>query len=304
MNLDYQILDFVLLSVIFPISLIVSYQDFKYRKIKNKWIKLGLALGLVIYGSAFLFSGAVNLEYIQAVIINSGAAFLVGYLLWYFDLWAAGDAKLFFVISFLLPLRHYQQTVLPVFPSFALLTNIFFPLIIYLIIESAYYLIEKAIEERGNFFQKLDKLKKVIQNDWRELLSSLLLFLFIFFMIHASRLKLMDIVDLGRYQSVATLGMFFFINPIKNILKKRKEFLALLILLSLWVFSGLEGLNLTETLISSMYFMMAFVIIQLFSEAYIARDSEKSHLMFGVWVFIGVIITMLLQGSLFVILIR
>jgi len=55
--------------------------------------------------------------------------------------WSAGDAKLFFVFSLLIPISYYSKSYLPVFPSFALLVNIFIPILLFLIFASCFYLL-------------------------------------------------------------------------------------------------------------------------------------------------------------------
>ena len=54
---------------------------------------------------------------------------------------APGDAKLFFLFSFLLPLKYYWRSYLPIFPSFALLINIFIPIFLYILMKAFYNLI-------------------------------------------------------------------------------------------------------------------------------------------------------------------
>jgi len=133
MALDY-LFDFLLLPVLFFIGLVTSYQDFRYGKIKNKWTILGMAWGLGIYILCIIWalifpylsqifpkiSFFILPSYILKVFINSAFALIVGYLLWSFDFWSAGDAKLFLVFSLLLPLKYYWKSALPYFPSFAL----------------------------------------------------------------------------------------------------------------------------------------------------------------------------------------
>lgn len=133
--------DYFLLIPIFIIGFITSFEDFKYGKIKNKWIKIGFLWGLAIFGlyifwnfffllleyleiaprSVFLF----RFPYLGEVVLNTGIALAVGFLMWYWNIWSAGDAKLFALFSFLLPLKFYSETYLSYFPSFGLLLNIF-----------------------------------------------------------------------------------------------------------------------------------------------------------------------------------
>ena len=133
--------DYLLLIPIFIIGLITSFEDFRYGKIKNKWIKIGFLWGLTIFtlyifwnlfflllqhfkmtpSSVFL----LRVSYLGEVFLNTGIALIVGFLMWRWNTWSAGDVKLFVLFSFLLPLKFYSNTYLSYFPSFAFLINIF-----------------------------------------------------------------------------------------------------------------------------------------------------------------------------------
>ena len=85
------------------------------------------------------------MNYFLDVAINSLISLAVAYILWHFELWAAGDAKLFFVFSFLLPLKYYSSGAFPHFPALALLLNVFTFAFIFLVLRSLYV-----------FFKELD----------------------------------------------------------------------------------------------------------------------------------------------------
>jgi len=133
--------DYLFLVPIFIIGFITSFEDFKYGKIKNKWIKIGFLCGLVIFtlyifwNFFFLFLQyfqiaplsvfLLRFSYLGEVILNTSIALIAGFLMWHWNTWSAGDAKLFVLFSFLLPLKFYANTYLSYFPSFAFLINIF-----------------------------------------------------------------------------------------------------------------------------------------------------------------------------------
>jgi len=115
---------------------ITSYEDWKYGKIRNKWVLAGLIytfamLGIVI-SLLILSSQPINFGYISDYFINLIIAFLFSYALWYSKMWAAGDAKLFTMYAALLPLTVYSRGYIKYFPSFTLLVNTFVPLAIIL----------------------------------------------------------------------------------------------------------------------------------------------------------------------------
>ncbi len=63
--------------------------------------------------------------YLAKVAANAGLALLAGFLMWWFGLWAAGDAKMFAVLALLLPLSTYRGAYMPAFPAYVLLFNTF-----------------------------------------------------------------------------------------------------------------------------------------------------------------------------------
>lgn len=195
MNANFLI-DILFLPIIIFICIITSLEDLKEGKIKNKWIKLGFFWGIFIY-FFFFFLSTLNIvfssffpqkvyflsySYLFKVLINSSFALILSFLLWYFRLWSAGDAKLFFVISFLLPLKYYWKSYLPWFPSFALLINIFFPAFIFFLLHFFFHFFHfvfkifrerkekgKFIETLGlNFLESIFSFKNFIKNFTKE----------------------------------------------------------------------------------------------------------------------------------------
>jgi hypothetical protein len=124
-----DVLMFFLLPAILFIGLITSYQDFKFGKIKNRWILFGL-IYFFIFHIFLLFFGSqywtIGNSYFGTLGINLLFAFLIGFGFWFISIWAAGDGKLFFVYSALIPLSAYSLNFKNFFPSFDLLINIFF----------------------------------------------------------------------------------------------------------------------------------------------------------------------------------
>ena len=97
----------------------------------------------------------ISFNYFSKIALNSLIALAFGFIMWKYGLMAAGDAKLFFVFSFLLPLRYYSQSYLPLFPSFVLLINIYIPVFFFILMESLYFLY-KEINLWFNSKEKLD----------------------------------------------------------------------------------------------------------------------------------------------------
>ena len=136
MNVNY--IDYLFLIPLFVIGLICSYTDIKYGKIFNKVIGAGILCAFFLYSALFFYNlffldQKDSFDYLFRMTLNGLLSFVVGYLIWYFKLWSAGDAKLFTAYAFLLPLKFYSKNYIPYFPSFVLLINLFIPLFLVLI---------------------------------------------------------------------------------------------------------------------------------------------------------------------------
>ncbi|MFH1671260.1 MAG: hypothetical protein ABH889_00580 [Candidatus Portnoybacteria bacterium] len=147
-----MIFNILFLPVLFFIGVITTYEDFRFGKVRNKWILLSLSwgLGILVFFLIWYFIApsithffspdapvfTVNPSYILRVLLNAALSLIIAFLMWRGGAWAAGDAKLFFIYALLLPLGYYQNSYLPVFPSFALMINIFIPVFLYLLLRS------------------------------------------------------------------------------------------------------------------------------------------------------------------------
>jgi len=143
-----KIIYFFLPMIIF-LGVITSYQDFKYGKIKNKWIILALIYSLVVnFGLTmyFWFGNSLNIGYIKDWAINGLISLILGFLLWNFRFWSAGDAKLFFAYSWLIPLTAYSRSYVRYFPSLIILINTFVPYALFLFIKALFSLNKKNLK--------------------------------------------------------------------------------------------------------------------------------------------------------------
>jgi len=130
-----MIISSIILRCLFLLPLLViggitSYSDIKYGKIKNIHLFWGFLYTLFLYFFLILYSYFVihqfgNLKYLAELLLNGLIAFIFGYLLWRFNLWAAGDAKLFVIYSLLVPLEFYSKNYISYFPSATLLIDTF-----------------------------------------------------------------------------------------------------------------------------------------------------------------------------------
>ncbi|MBR2744785.1 MAG: prepilin peptidase [Clostridia bacterium] len=110
-----------------------SITDIKSKKIYNKIVLVSLAVSSCIY---IVFYKEIETEFIVSHIINNIITLILSFLFYYFKIWAAGDAKLFWVISFIIPFSIYEAPKENIFPSVFLLIMIFSSAFIYVAIET------------------------------------------------------------------------------------------------------------------------------------------------------------------------
>jgi len=155
-------MDLITLSFLIPLGIIgvlCSYTDLKYGKIPNKLIGVGFVYGIFLFLSLFIydrfsFQNPENIRYLSESAINGFLALLAGFGLWHFKLWSAGDGKLFALYAFLVPLKFYSNVYISYFPSFNLLVNLFFPLLIILMIAALFTVIKERGQISKNLFRK------------------------------------------------------------------------------------------------------------------------------------------------------
>jgi len=138
--------NYLFLGAILLISVLVEIEDAKSKKIRNKLIVAGFLAGFLLFLAAYGFGIYNKFDYLIKVIINVAISFLAGFAIWRLGFWSAGDAKLFILFSFLLPLYYYQKTFLDYFPSFVLIINCFIAFLIFLIFKSFYFWFKSAVD--------------------------------------------------------------------------------------------------------------------------------------------------------------
>ncbi len=167
--------NFFFLAILTAVGGLVTLEDLKTKKIKNKWLALGLLSGLIL-DSAFLIFVGLDPVYLGLVSLNFFSALAVGFLLWSLGSWPAGDAKLFALYVFLLPLHYYYKNYLPIFPGFALLLNIFIPFLTFLFLKSLFFLFLKI----PYFLREKEKFHLFKNFSWSDFLKKTLLFVVLF----------------------------------------------------------------------------------------------------------------------------
>jgi len=128
------------LPFIILLGIVTSVEDYKYHKIRNKWIIISLVAALVINTGLilyyFILTRFLDFEYIQLYLINLLISIGIAYFLWEIRFCKPGDSKLFIAYAALIPLSVYSSTNLPYFPALIILINAVVPFFIYVSIRS------------------------------------------------------------------------------------------------------------------------------------------------------------------------
>lgn len=321
--------DYLFLPVLFFIGLVTSYQDFHHGKIKNKWIIFGATWGIGIwllllgwsqlsqilastYSVSFVY---IMPAYILKVAINSSISLAVGYLLWHFDLWSAGDAKLFFVVSLLLPLKYYWKSAVPLFPSAVLLINIFSFALAFLILKSLFIIIKSFIKSPVKIKWEaslIRRSKEYVSANYMKFMKTALIILLAFFVFQLARLETRKFFELEQINKWFLFFILITMSKFSRYLRVLFEMLfkkiwllipAYLILIYYFLFSrffsSAENIAwLFHTI--KMTFSFGLPVGSLYFIFAVAKKKEKeTHMPFAFWIFIGAIITMIINGSVF-----
>ena len=301
-------LDALFLIPLFVIGGICAFTDIRYGKIKNKWIKAGLIWAALLYLSLIFYTifylhQKENIGYILEMLINGLIALGVGYFLWQFKLWSAGDAKLFTLYAFLIPLSFYSNYYLNYFPSFALLVNTFLLIILFLVIEALFSSIKNRPKKIGLIWRKWFELKKLTP----KIVSSAKLYLnyLAFFII--LRIIIQPISRAFAPKMGSNFALFFLIFFIARrylfgFLFKSKKIMPVLSILgggyAIYLISQGQGVLLFSMLKMALIFMVTIGLLMRFLGQYIEKKEVKKTFSFAPFMLLASLITIIIKGSL------
>ncbi len=135
------------------LGLSTSFTDIKSKLIYNKQLFFGLIYGLVAYIYLYL-TNSIRFP-LALLFMNMLISFCMAYLLYYKSIWAAGDAKLFIVISFLNPSLKYDY--LFQCPVFAIFANVNMLAFIYIVITEFRKILNTGFNDNASFLKKESK---------------------------------------------------------------------------------------------------------------------------------------------------
>ncbi len=239
---------FLAIGIILLIGLIITVEDFKSGKIRNKWIMLGLYLGSLYYLLLIIFTilgslkilnvGHFQPQYYLYILAYTAIAFILSFTLWHFKLWAGGDAKLFTLYVFLIPLTYYANAYFKYFPQFNLLINIFVPIFIYLVIKMLLYPLQLGFNYLRNpqllqeYIGKYTSKYKINKTQIKKYVNIALSFLLIMIFFQILRNRVGEFIDpyLGQMVAFAYFFMgYVLFQPLRALLQKRVILVSILI---------------------------------------------------------------------------
>lgn len=312
-----NIYSIIFLPLVILIGIITTYQDWKYSKIKNRWVILGVAYAFCVYaiaGALYLLAKESSLNQEADFVfyplvwkvhkwgINLFVATLVAYLLWHFKIWGAGDGKLFICYSALIPAGQYSKVYFSYnFSSFLLLLTIFIPATFFLFLRSIFYCIKTFSfkEIRGAVYKAIRE--KVVKSDKREIFKVAFGFLAFFMALKTIRHLLEGAFkQLAFDQNRLMLVTLMLCQPLAAVFKKNfKIVVGALIMLILYAAfrAGDKGgwllRELGNSFPSLLFILLAFPFFKKTMDYYIERTTKKTT-PFAHWMFLGALLAWLI----------
>ena len=268
---------FIILSIaaIVLLGIITSYEDIRQNKIRNRWISTAISIGIALNVGAIInahFSSGIDNSYLSTFLLNIGISILAGYLLYHFELWSAGDGKLFIAYSLLVPLDFYQFGFIKYFPSAVLLVNSFVPL--------AIFLVSKKI---GSFPSAMKLMKK--EFGFAKTLETIFSLLGVSWLI---RLLTQD--SIAVYLGTALIALL-----INKYAKKYPPIISALLFAARLIFDRNLNVLIKDSIILFAVFFFVKAVAKVIVEKY---KKETTH--FAVYMFIGVLLTLIFKGNILI----
>lgn len=213
----------VLLIII--IGGIAVYQDLRYKKVKNWLISSGFAAGLCLLISLLI----QRPEGISSALVTTIGMFLLSFSLaltaWYLKFWAAGDAKLFILFSFLLVFSNNNFAHL----GFIFLTNIILITVCYLVLEMSLFMLFDLFrvlvvkKDFGKIAAIFNRFLKGVFNNKVAILKLIIGYFFIYILFRVATVYFINKVVLqSRFMGLFFILLFMLFRKFNNFLMSSK----------------------------------------------------------------------------------
>jgi len=284
--MTYQILPVILLGII------TSYEDIQYGKVRNKLLLVFLVFNLVLLVLTMSGSGTADfLVYLRDVFVNTICALIAGYVLWKGNIWPPGDAKLFATFAFILPLSYYSGNYLPVFPSFALLINIFSVALVFVIVHIFAMLVSTSTYKAPDLKLQIAEKLQILREKWLEYLNYTLGMVSLFLFVNLVSRPLQQVLQpyIPGFSLLLFIMVFMFFHKLMAFIKG-KNFIAVFFVVTLLFFAMLvfwEKVSLVHALViikdSIQKGLMIFILMSAINSLFISylKISEEKKVRVG-----------------------
>ncbi|MFC1754972.1 prepilin peptidase [Thermoproteota archaeon] len=126
-------MNFLFLPVIICLGILVAIDDMKRGKIPNKYIIAAFGIS-IIFNTLLFMNNQIFTSHLFFLGLNVLFAGIIGFTLWYFNLWGAGDAKLLTAFVALIPLHTLRFVIDKNFPLIDIAVNVFLPACLFLVV--------------------------------------------------------------------------------------------------------------------------------------------------------------------------
>ena len=240
------------------LGVVSSITDFKNKKIYNKNIIIAVGLSGLTYLIFFK-----QIENLQSYLINLIITIIISFIFFYLKIWAAGDAKLFLAIVFMIPFELYEVSDKNIFPALLLLIMMFSIAFIYVVFET-FYLWGKD-EDRLNKIQitNIDKTKV------KDFILQYFMGYFIILFINNIVLKFFMEFKINNGGLMLLFNMLVLIFTYRIIKGKRKSLIVTSVFAILnFMYYALFGLQIYSLNIKMLIIVLIILIFRTISEKY------------------------------------
>ena len=257
--------------IVFILCICTSFTDIKSKKIYNKIIIYAFTLSSIVY---ICLWNQIERCFIINHVINVFITLILSFAFFYFKIWAAGDAKLFSLISYMIPFSMYEVNEHNVFPSMYLLILIFGVAFIYVVIETIILWIRDN-KKFSNFSQK----GSFIKSNWKDFIIQYFVAYFLVLLINNIILRFY--FDFYRYNgALLIICNMLFITFLYRAVNKRKYYiriLAIAIILNI-IYSIIFGFEFHSINIKMLFVIILLFLFRQISEKYNYENIEVEKL--------------------------
>lgn len=306
---------FFLPLIIFT-GMVTSFEDWRFSKIRNKWIIFGLIYAAVVYVLAWIMYG-LHINNMTTPLLGGIGAFLVrdfdkwcvnlvvsiivAYGLWHFKMWSPGDGKLFICYAALIPIGQYSRVYFNgYFASLLLLLAIFLPAAVFFLVKSASLSMHTLYR---NATRMPDVFKKTLAAKFnkQKIISGIRIFFGFFLLLtlfHVMRNEISNLLSGAlSIQWLLAIVLFLAFKRLSRIFKNSTTvlivssiFLLLYLLFFLLWPDRTAGFAISHITKSTFLIMMIFPLVQWVIKIYANHIAQQAVVPFAQWIFLGVLL--------------